>query len=92
ILALASASKKDASGENLRGIDDPNLWVKLNQQELAKYTLIDDNAIYRCAMKSGTYHRKIIEITTEMLEEGKNNISLSTDGYIMYDTVIFCSI
>lgn len=86
-IALAGASKRNADHENDRGHNDPELSVALNGEALGKKQFLDDNAVYRNALLNGSYHTWLLPLDTKLLTT-ENIISLSTNGYMMYDTLL----
>lgn len=85
-ISLAGATQKvmtDAGGENAT--------VKLNGQLIATCNFDNDRAAYRSAMKSGENHFWDIKISAELFYKlHKNTISITTDGYLMYDAIKLC--
>lgn len=87
-IALAGASKVNADHENDRGHGDPALEVSLNGSPLGQRTFLDDNAVYRNALKCGSYHLWNIPLGNNSCSQEDNVISLRVhDGYMMYDTI-----
>ena len=88
-IALAGASKEDANHENDRGRGDPWLGVWLNGHQLGQKQFIDDNAVYRNALKSGSYHSWDLTVPLDFMKENDNILSFKVkDGYVMYDTIL----
>lgn len=88
ILALAGASKTAADHENDRGHGDPYIDISINGCSLGRKYLLDDNAVYRNALKNGSYHLLKYDLDRAILKDNNNTISLSTNGYLMYDTIM----
>ena len=88
ILALAGASKTVADHENDRGHGDPYVEVTINGYSLERKYLLDDNAVYRNAVKNGSYHLIKYDLASETLKKSNNIIVLKTNGYLMYDTIM----
>lgn len=92
VIALAGASKQNADHENDRGHGDPSIEVGVNGNVQGQWTLLDDNAVYRNALKCGSYHSWRIRLAPEDLVKGTNVISFRVlNGYVMYDTVLLTS-
>lgn len=88
-IALAGASKETAQSENDRGRGDPFLEVSLNEVSIGRKQFLDDNAVYRNALKNGNYHIWEIEINNKMLSKKGNVLSLQViNGFVMYDTIL----
>lgn len=85
-IALAGASKVIANRENNRGHGDPIINVFLNGEAVYHKVLLDDTSIYRNALQSGTYHLCKLDLPTQLLEK-ENSIAITTNGYLMYDTI-----
>lgn len=89
IIALAGASKTKADHENDRGHGDPSIKIEVNGNPILIKYLLDDNAVYRNAIRNGSYHLIKIDLPLDLLKANEENtISLSTDGYLMYDTIL----
>lgn len=88
LIALAGASKTSAIDENDRGHGDPFIEIKINGNSLTKRYLLDDNAVYRNALKNGTYHLIKCDIDNEALRKKENVIAIKTNGYLLYDTIL----
>lgn len=63
--------------------------VKLNGQLLTEKHYGNDSAGYRSALRGGNYELIQVAIPNALLIQGKNQLELTTDGYIMYDTIEF---
>lgn len=88
-IALAGASKKTAQFENDRGRGDPWLELSLNGIPLGRKQFLDDNAVYRNALKNGNYHVWEVELDNKMLAKKNNVLSFKVeDGFMMYDTIV----
>jgi rhamnogalacturonan endolyase len=88
VIALAGASKLNADHENDRGHGDPVLEVSLNGNPLGQKTFLDDNAVYRNALKCGSYHLWKISLNPNACASNENIIQLRVpNGYMMYDTI-----
>lgn len=87
-IALAGASKTNADHENDRGHGDPSLEISLNDNPLGQKTFLDDNAVYRNALKCGSYHLWKIPLDSDSCVDENNIIKLRVhNGYMMYDTI-----
>lgn len=78
-VALAAASQS------------PNVTVKVNGTEVNTIAINDnDQAIYRSANRSGSYHLVDIPFDASLLKQGSNTVTftLNNGGKLMYDTVI----
>ncbi|MFB9769235.1 polysaccharide lyase family protein [Lactiplantibacillus modestisalitolerans] len=93
VVALAGASKRVADHENDRGHGDPMLAVSLNGHPLGQRTFLDDNAVYRNALKCGSYHLWELKLPAGACRDGRNRLSFAVQGgYMMYDTILLtCS-
>lgn len=87
-IALAGASKTKADHENDRGHGDPMIAIKLNNNPISVKYLLDDNAVYRNAIRNGSYHLIKLDLPADLLKKDNNILSLSTNGYLMYDTIL----
>lgn len=89
VIALAGASKVNADHENDRGHGDPSLAVTLNGRPIGQRTFLDDNAVYRNALASGSYHEWRLPLTAAACQDDDNVLQLRVrDGYMMYDTIL----
>ena len=62
--------------------------VNLNGNMIFSKKLENDRSAYRSALKSGRYHLISIPISAQQLKLNKiNTVSLTTDGYLMYDAI-----
>lgn len=80
-LSFAGTSQKDMTNDN-----GCTIKIILNGNTLATKTFPNDRAAYRSAMKSGGYHLWQIKLPAAKILSN-NIISISTDGYLMYDTI-----
>jgi len=80
-LALAGVTQKDM--EDTHGT---LISLKLNDEILAEKYFSNDRAAYRSAMKSGAYHLWKVSIPVDKIEPN-NSISITTNGYVMYDSI-----
>lgn len=88
VVALAGASKTIADHENDRGHGDPYINIYYNGISLTRKFLLDDNAVYRNALKNGSYHLIKIDLPQELIKTKNNVITFETNGYLMYDTIM----
>lgn len=86
-IALAGASKTKADHENDRGHRDPTIDIYINGAAVKHEVLLDDNAVYRNALKNGSYHLIKVSVPKKILIKTNNIITLKTSGYLIYDTV-----
>lgn len=86
-LGLAGVTQKvmtDTSGTNIS--------IKLNDQLLAFKRFENDRAAYRSSMKGGKYHLWDIEVPSNLFKQLADNvITITTNGYVMYDTIKMCA-
>lgn len=82
-IALAGATQK-----RMDQGDGVLIEVNLNGKMIFSKKLENDRTAYRSALKSGRYHLISIPISAPQLKLNKINIvSLTTDGYLMYDAI-----
>lgn len=82
-IALAGATQK-----RMDQGDRVLIKVNLNGNMIFSKKLENDRSAYRSALKSGRYHLISIPISAQQLKLNKiNTVSLTTDGYLMYDAI-----
>ena len=82
-IALAGATQK-----RMDQGDKVLIKVNLNGNMIFSKKLENDRSAYRSALKSGRYHLISIPISAQQLKLNKiNTVSLTTDGYLMYDAI-----
>ena len=86
-LGLAGVTQKVMTDTTGTGIS-----IKLNNKFLAFKHFENDRAAYRSSMKGGKYHFWDIKIPNDSLKPLADNvITISTNGYVMYDTIKMCA-
>lgn len=80
-LSFAGTSQKDMTNDN-----GCTVKIALNGTTIATKVFPNDRAAYRSAMKSGGYHLWQIKLPAAAVLNN-NVISITTDGYLMYDTI-----
>ena len=80
-LSFAGTSQKDMTNDN-----GCTVKIALNGNTIATKVFPNDRAAYRSAIKSGGYHLWQIKLPAAAILNN-NVISISTDGYLMYDTI-----
>lgn len=82
-LAFAGLTKKvmtDPRGTKVK--------ISLNGQEQdSQYYSENDSAGYRSALRGGNYELLTLNIPGAKINPGTNEISINTDGYLLYDTI-----
>lgn len=63
--------------------------INLNGTLLVEKHYGNDSAGYRSALRGGNYELIQIAVPNDLLVQGENQIEITTDGYIMYDTIEF---
>lgn len=61
--------------------------VRLNGKDLVKEHYGNDSAGYRSALRGGNAELIQVDIPGSLFINGENVIELTTDGYVMYDTI-----
>lgn len=86
-LGLAGVTQKVMTANGGVGVN-----IKLNHKLLSFRHFENDRAAYRSSMKGGKYHFWDIKLPANALRPlSENVISISTDGYVMYDTIKMCA-
>ncbi|KAH1026428.1 hypothetical protein HUJ05_000098 [Dendroctonus ponderosae] len=77
-VALAAASQS------------PHLIVSVNSHKVGDVYYGNDQAVYRSAMQSGTFHSNVFTVTNAQVVNGTNTITLQVSkGKVMYDAISF---
>lgn len=85
VIAFAGTTQKDMKDTN--GV---TVKVSVNGHEPISASFANDKAAYRSALINGSYGTMTIEVDPKDLNfESNNTIQISTNGYILYDTLIF---
>lgn len=82
-LAFAGVTKKVMT-------DPRGTKVSINvngQEQESHYYSENDSAGYRSALRGGNYELLQLTIPGKNIEPGKNEIAITTDGYLLYDTI-----
>lgn len=83
LLALAGATQKRMDQGN--GV---SITITINEKQIFFAKIENDRSAYRSALKSGRYHLIQIPISqTQLSLEKINTITITTDGYLMYDAI-----
>lgn len=80
-ISLAGVTQKD-----MKDTEGTLISLKINNKRLAQKHFPNDRAAYRSAMKSGAYHLWKLNIPITKIDK-ENKLSISTNGYIMYDSI-----
>jgi len=82
-LAFAGVTKKVMT--NPKGTQ---VEIGFNGQKLtAQYYKENDSAGYRSALRGGNYEMLNVSIPNDQINSDVNEITIKTDGYLMYDTI-----